>query len=414
MPGSAFTIFDKISTMMAKASSATLKGASATFDDAITGAKMGAGVVTDDIPVKSKSFLGMMQDREIPAFKRIIAGSLKTRAWMLPTAVGINAFAPGLLAPLLMLGGSVLCFEGAEKVIHTIQHKLAAHKDEGAHDDHKADVEETMTPDEFEDDMVKGFLSTDIIMAAELTGIMLATMVALPWFLQLAALSASTAALGVGVYGLVFTLIRADNVAMHLSDKPDQGLWNKTQRAIGHNMLKVIPPMMKGLSVIGTGAMFMVGGELIAGHIPAIEHMIKGVGELAGAGAAPLVEVGLASLFGVGVGVGVVAGEKVTRAPRAFIGKTLSPYMEKLGKALSPALKAVKDLSNKLAPKRQKKVENVSVTEPAAVVVPVAEPSKGLTTNHAAPGFSAAVPAVEAQAVEAAPKATHTPKPPIK
>lgn len=393
MPGSAFTFLNKISAMMTKAAAPVLKGAGATFDDALMGAKAGAGVVTDDIPVKSKSFVGMMQDREIPAFKRIIAGSLKTRLWMLPAAVAINALAPGLLAPLLMIGGSILCFEGAEKVVHTIQHKLAAHKEENAHD--KDDVPETMTPQEFEDDMVKGFLSTDIIMAAELTGIMLATMTALPWFLQLAALSASTATLGVGVYGLVFTLIRADNIAMHLSDKKGDDALSKTQRFVGHNMLKVIPPFMNALAVIGTGAMFIVGGELIAGHIPVIEHFAHSVSHAVGhsAGAFAGLATGLTEMT-IGTGVGIVAGLGLVGAE-----KLAHPYLVKIGPAIAPVVNGIKST---LAPIRnlvgkRKPVLSQDMSPEAKPAVSVAPaPSAGLSESAAAPDFSTAAPKSEA------------------
>jgi predicted DNA repair protein MutK len=254
------------------------KVAAASLDDVIgQSAKAGlkaAGAVIDDAAVTPKYVHGFAADRELPIVGRIALGSIRNKMLiLLPAALLLSAFAPQVIAPLLMLGGAYLCFEGAEKVYH-----LFVHPD---HADEPLDEEATSAL-HLEEEKIAGAVKTDFILSAEIMTIALA---ALPerdiWF-QAAALAIVGTAITVLVYGGVALIVKADDAGLHMSRRGRLGL----TRALGRGIVRGMPAFMAILSAVGTAAMIWVGGSIVIHGLAQIgfpwpEHQIDHVAELA-------------------------------------------------------------------------------------------------------------------------------------
>ena len=254
------------------------KVAAASLDDVIgQSAKAGlkaAGAVIDDAAVTPKYVHGFAADRELPIVGRIALGSIRNKMLiLLPAALLLSAFAPQVIAPLLMLGGAYLCFEGAEKVYHLFVHP--------AHADEPLD-EEAASALHLEEEKIAGAVKTDFILSAEIMTIALA---ALPdrdiWF-QAAALAIVGTAITVLVYGGVALIVKADDAGLHMSRRGRLGL----TRALGRGIVRGMPGFMAILSAVGTAAMIWVGGSIVIHGLAQIgfpwpEHQIDHVAELA-------------------------------------------------------------------------------------------------------------------------------------
>ena len=232
------------------------KMAAASVDDvAAQAAKAGAkaaGAVIDDAAVTPKYIQGFAPERELPIVWKIAVGSIRNKLLiLLPAALLLSAFAPWLIAPLLMLGGAYLCFEGAEKIVHV----LKPHADHG-HDSPGP----KLTAAHLEEAKVAGAIKTDFILSAEIMTIALA---ALPgggtiWN-QVAVLALIAVGITVLVYGSVALIVKADDVGMHLAA---EGRLSFT-RWLGRGIVRGMPGFMKALTVVGTAAMLWVGGSII-------------------------------------------------------------------------------------------------------------------------------------------------------
>jgi predicted DNA repair protein MutK len=254
------------------------KVAAASLDDVIgQSAKAGlkaAGAVIDDAAVTPKYVHGFSAERELPIVGRIALGSIRNKMLiLLPAALLLSAFAPQFIAPLLMLGGAYLCFEGAEKVYH-----LFVHPD---HADEPLDEEATSAL-HLEEEKIAGAVKTDFILSAEIMTIALA---ALPdrdiWF-QAAALAIVGTAITVLVYGGVALIVKADDAGLYMSRRGRLGL----TRALGRGIVRGMPGFMAILSAVGTAAMIWVGGSIVIHGLAQIgfpwpEHQIDHVAELA-------------------------------------------------------------------------------------------------------------------------------------
>ena len=254
------------------------KVAAASLDDVIgQSAKAGlkaAGAVIDDAAVTPKYVHGFAADRELPIVGRIALGSIRNKMLiLLPAALLLSAFAPQVIAPLLMLGGAYLCFEGAEKVYHLFVHP--------AHADEPLDEEATSAL-HLEEEKIAGAVKTDFILSAEIMTIALA---ALPdrdiWF-QAAALAIVGTAITVLVYGGVALIVKADDAGLYMSRRGRLGL----TRALGRGIVRGMPGFMAILSAVGTAAMIWVGGSIVIHGLAQIgfpwpEHQIDHVAELA-------------------------------------------------------------------------------------------------------------------------------------
>ena len=239
-------------------------------------AKKTAGVLGDDLALNAQQVSGVRADRELPVVWAVAKGSFRNKLILVPAALAISAFAPWAVTPLLMLGGAYLCFEGFEKLAHPFMHSKA--EDQGKHQALQqavADAEVDLVA--FEKDKVKGAIRTDFILSAEIIAITLGIVSESPLLQQVVVLSGIAIVMTVGVYGLVGGIVKLDDAGLYLSQKTGDGAWSGFQRSLGRGVLSAAPYMMKSLSVIGTAAMFMVGGGILTHGVPAAHHWVEGV-----------------------------------------------------------------------------------------------------------------------------------------
>ena len=227
-------------------------------------AKKTAGVLGDDLALNAQQVAGVNADRELPVVWAVAKGSLRNKAILVPAALAIGAFAPWAVTPLLMLGGAYLCFEGFEKLAHKYLHDPAdasAHEAELAADNAAVDVVAQ------EQDKIKGAITTDFILSAEIIVIALGTVADAPFAQQVTVVAGIALIMTAGVYGLVAGIVKLDDAGLFLSRKG-----GAVTQAIGRMLLAGAPLLMKTLSVVGTAAMFMVGGSIIGHGVPALHH----------------------------------------------------------------------------------------------------------------------------------------------
>ena len=229
-------------------------------------AKKTAGVLGDDLALNAEQVSGIRAERELPVVWAVFKGSAINKAIMVPIALLLSAFAPWIIMPLLMLGGAFLCFEGFEKVTHRYLH--AAKED----DEHKqrlqAIANENVDMVAFEKSRIRGAIRTDAILSAEIIVIVLGTVQEAELITRIAVLSFLAAAITVGVYGLVAGIVKMDDVGMHLIEKRDSTRLARIQRWFGAWILRMAPRLMSTLSIVGTAAMFLVGGGILVHGIP--------------------------------------------------------------------------------------------------------------------------------------------------
>jgi predicted DNA repair protein MutK len=240
-------------------------------------AKKTAGVLGDDLALNAQQVSGVRAEREIPVVWAVAKGSFINKLILVPTALLISAFVPWAVTPLLMLGGAFLCFEGFEKLAHKFLHSKA--EDQAEHEQLTKAVADPATDlVAFEKDKIKGAVRTDFILSAEIIAITLGTVAAAPLMQQVVVLSGIAIVMTIGVYGLVAGIVKLDDLGLWLSQKPGQ-----MARSVGGAILRAAPYMMKSLSVIGTAAMFMVGGGILTHGVPVVHHWIETVSQSTGA-----------------------------------------------------------------------------------------------------------------------------------
>jgi predicted DNA repair protein MutK len=230
-------------------------------------AKKTAGVLGDDLALNAQQVSGVDADRELPVVWAVGVGSMRNKAILVPAALAISAFVPFLIQPLLMLGGAYLCFEGFEKLAHKYLHSAA---EDAAHQEELANALADSTVDmrTIEKDKIRGAIRTDFILSAEIIVIALGTVSAAPFAQQVAVLAGVAVVMTVGVYGIVAGIVKLDDAGLYLSRRS-----GAAAQAIGNLLLAAAPRLMKALSVIGTIAMFMVGGGIIGHNLPPLHHL---------------------------------------------------------------------------------------------------------------------------------------------
>lgn len=262
--------------------------------------KKTAGVLGDDLALNAQQVTGVKPAREIPVVWAVAKGSMVNKAILVPGALAISFFVPWLVIPLLMLGGAFLCFEGFEKLAHRFLHKQ---EDE----QHKAELHEALKDPgadmkSVEKDKIKGAIRTDFILSAEIIAITLGTVSSQSIGMQFLVLTVVAVMITIGVYGLVAGIVKLDDGGLYLSRRE-----SPFAQRVGKTILWLAPWMMKTLSVLGTIAMFLVGGGILTHGLPpvyeAIHHFAEGIGGVAQA-IIPIVADGL---FGVAVGALLVA-----------------------------------------------------------------------------------------------------------
>lgn len=232
-------------------------------------AKKTAGVLGDDLALNAQQVSGVNPERELPVVWAVAVGSLKNKAILVPSALAISALAPWAITPLLMVGGAFLCYEGAEKLGHKY---LSDPAEEARHHEElvRALSDESVDLVKLEKEKIKGAVRTDFILSAEIIVISLGTVATVPFMTQVAVLSAIAVAMTVGVYGLVAGIVKLDDVGLHLSRTRVGAL-----RVVGRLLLAAAPKIMKTLTVLGTAAMFMVGGSILMHGVPALQPVVE-------------------------------------------------------------------------------------------------------------------------------------------
>lgn len=283
------------------------KLAAASIDD--VGAAAGrasakaAGVVVDDTAVTPAYVHGLAADRELPIIKRIATGSLKNKLlFILPAALILSELAPKLVEVILMIGGTYLCFEGAEKVWHKIKG-----------DDHSHDVPVAMQGPAAEQATVQGAIRTDFILSAEIMVIALKEVIDEPVVQRGIIMVVVAIFITIVVYGLVALIVKMDDVGLTLAERESEG----AQR-VGRALVAGMPKLLTWLSVIGTAAMIWVGGHIILvgadelgwhGPYNLVHDLEEGVHDVPGVGGilSWLVNTSLSAVLGLIVGAIVVA-----------------------------------------------------------------------------------------------------------
>ena len=307
MASSLLALLDDIATVLddvAVMTKISAQKAAAMTDDVAALTKLSAnktaGVLGDDLALNAQQVSGVAASREIPVVWAVAKGSLVNKAILVPAALLISAFAPWAVTPLLMVGGAYLCFEGFEKLAHKLLHPKAED------DAHAAELEAALADPAvdlaaLEKDKIKGAVRTDFILSAEIIAITLGTVAQAGFWTQVAVLVGIALVMTAGVYGLVGGIVKLDDAGLWLSRRA-----SAAAQGLGRAILALAPWLMKGLSVVGTAAMFLVGGGIIVHGVPALHHLLDDWTRGLVALAASLVTLGFNAVTGVVVGAMVV------------------------------------------------------------------------------------------------------------
>ena len=275
-------------------------------------AKKTAGVLGDDLALNAQQVSGVKADRELPVVWAVAKGSFINKAILVPAALAISAFAPWAVTPLLMVGGAFLCFEGFEKLAHKFMHSAPEQAAQ-----HEALVTALADPSvdlvAVEKGKIKGAIRTDFILSAEIIAITLGTVQSSPFITQLTVLSSIAIVMTVGVYGLVAGIVKLDDGGLYLSQRTGTGAWAGLKRSFGRGILWVAPWLMKALSVLGTIAMFLVGGGILTHGITPLRHWIETLAAKAGGLMTPIFPVLVDAVVGVIAGALVLAAVSLVK-----------------------------------------------------------------------------------------------------
>jgi predicted DNA repair protein MutK len=267
-------------------------------------AKKTAGVLGDDLSLNAQQVSGVRANRELPVVWSVAKGSFINKVILVPLALLISAFLPWAITPLLMIGGAFLCFEGVEKVLHSLHARK--HKEDPQARQQRLDALAKQDPLVLERDKVKGAIRTDFILSAEIVAITLGIVADAPLLNQVLILSGIAILVTVGVYGLVGVIVKLDDMGYWLVEKT-----SAVAQAVGKALLFIAPWLMKVLSVVGTLAMFLVGGGIVVHGITVLHHAIEGFAAAQGSVVALLLPTLFNLVFGFIVGAVVLAGVKL-------------------------------------------------------------------------------------------------------
>jgi predicted DNA repair protein MutK len=234
-------------------------------------ARKTAGVLGDDLAVNAEKVTGVRADRELPVVWAVAKGSFRNKLVLVPAALVISVVAPWLITPALIVGGLYLCYEGFEKLAHSFMHRGAAHA--GARKAALADASIDIVA--YERKKIRGAVRTDFILSAEIIVLTLGVVAGMDLLTRILVLSGIAMIMTVGVYGLVAAIVKLDDAGLHLSERPGEGGWVRFQHWLGLRLLGFAPWLMKALGVIGTVAMFMVGGGIILHAFHALDVSVR-------------------------------------------------------------------------------------------------------------------------------------------
>ncbi|ELB2133213.1 DUF808 domain-containing protein [Vibrio parahaemolyticus] len=229
-------------------------------------AKKTAGVLGDDLALNAQQVSGVASEREIPVVWAVAKGSFKNKLILVPSALLISAIIPWLIMPLLLIGGLFLCFEGAEKVLE----KLFPHSH--PHEEKEELVDSGESLEEYEKRKVAGAIRTDFILSAEIIVIALGTVTGASLVTQILVVSLIAVIMTIGVYGLVAGIVKLDDLGFYLEIRSKGKGW---MAKVGSALVAFAPKLMKLLTIVGTAAMFLVGGGIVVHNVPAIHHFVE-------------------------------------------------------------------------------------------------------------------------------------------
>lgn len=229
-------------------------------------AKKTAGVLGDDLALNAQQVSGVASEREIPVVWAVAKGSFKNKLILVPSALLISAIIPWLIMPLLLIGGLFLCFEGAEKVLE----KVFPHSH--PHEEKEELVNTGESVEEYEKRKVAGAIRTDFILSAEIIVIALGTVTGASLVTQILVVSLIAVIMTIGVYGLVAGIVKLDDLGFYLEIRSKGKGW---MAKVGSALVAFAPKLMKLLTIVGTAAMFLVGGGIVVHNVPAIHHFVE-------------------------------------------------------------------------------------------------------------------------------------------
>ncbi|AYF22553.1 TPA: DUF808 domain-containing protein [Vibrio parahaemolyticus] len=229
-------------------------------------AKKTAGVLGDDLALNAQQVSGVVSEREIPVVWAVAKGSFKNKLILVPSALLISAIIPWLIMPLLLIGGLFLCFEGAEKVLE----KLFPHSHPHEEKEELVDTGESL--EDYEKRKVAGAIRTDFILSAEIIVIALGTVTGASLVTQILVVSLIAVIMTIGVYGLVAGIVKLDDLGFYLEIRSKGKGW---MAKVGSALVAFAPKLMKLLTIVGTAAMFLVGGGIVVHNVPAIHHFVE-------------------------------------------------------------------------------------------------------------------------------------------
>lgn len=300
MPSGLFALLDDVATI-AKVAAASVDDIGAAASRA--GVKA-AGVVVDDTAVTPRYLTGFTPDRELPIIWRIAKGSIRNKLlFILPALLLLSALAGWAITPLLMVGGAYLCFEGAEKVWHSIRPDTTSLAEDAA----------IVADQDHEETMVSGAIRTDFILSGEIMVIALKEVAVQPFLLRGATLALVAVAITVGVYGVVGLIVKMDDIGLHMAEKG-----SRLRQAVGRGLVAFMPKLLAALAAVGTAAMLWVGGQIFMHgldeyHIGNLGHGLEDFAHAVARGLPGtgiwewLINAGGAGLFGLLLGGAIVA-----------------------------------------------------------------------------------------------------------
>ncbi len=277
-------------------------------------AKKTAGVLGDDLALNAQQVTGVDASRELPVVWAVAKGSLINKAILVPAALGLSVFASWAITPLLIAGGLYLCYEGCEKLAHKFLHT----PDDDAHEAglHVALANPEIDLVAFEKDKIRGAIRTDFVLSAEIIVITLGTVKGQPFMTEVAVLVSIALLMTVGVYGLVAGIVKLDDLGTWLLRSGDLNPPLSFKQRVGQMILTTAPYLMKTLSIVGTIAMFLVGGGILVHGVPPIHHAIEAVTDMIGnlgsiiASVSGLILEGLVGLVGGAITLAIVTAIK--------------------------------------------------------------------------------------------------------
>ena len=230
-------------------------------------AKQTAGVLGDDLALNAQQVAGVDPERELPVVWAVAKGSLVNKAILVPAALAISLTIPWAIMPLLMLGGAFLCYEGVEKLAHRFVHSP---EEDASHDAELSAALADPAVDlvALEKEKIRGAIRTDFILSAEIVVITLGIVAAMPLMQRTMVLAAVALAMTVAVYGIVAGIVKLDDLGLRMSRRR-----RPLARSLGGLLMAAAPKLMRALTIVGTIAMFMVGGSLLSHGIAALQHL---------------------------------------------------------------------------------------------------------------------------------------------